>query len=829
MKDFNFEDIITENLSEGTISLITNIDDIESISKSPDIQPDDLIPILPLKGVMLFPGTMLPISVSRKSSLKLMNDAYKNELPIGVFSQTDDSIKEPGLKDIYHTGVLARVVRIITMPDNSHTALLQGFGRIRLLELSDSGKYLMGHVESYPENEPAKNDRKFQALVESCKDTAIKLMRTSETMVGMSFALNNINNKRMIINFICSNIPIENRERIVLLEQNNLYDRCFQLLNILQREYQFATLKIDLQVKTKEQLNQQQREYFLRQEMEHIQEALGEKGNADFVEKLIQKAKTKKWSKEIADYFYEQIEKLKRENESSMDYQMNSAYLEILVELPWNEYTKDNLNLTNAEKVLNKHHYGMEKVKERIIEHLAVLKVRGDFKSPIICLYGPPGVGKTSLGKSIAAAMKREYVRVSLGGVHDEAEIRGHRRTYVGAMPGRIISSIKKAKSSNPVFILDEIDKVGGMSNHGDPASALLEVLDPEQNFAFHDNYLDLDYDLSNVMFIATANNVSDIPAPLLDRMELIEVSGYLTEEKMEIARRHLVPKALENLGIQGLGVKIAKPAIEKIIEDYTRESGVRSLDKKITQLLRKVTVEFAKTGSVSELEIKQNQIKNYLGTEIFQRDKYEGNAVCGVVTGLAWTSVGGEILYIETSVNDTKQANLSLTGNLGDVMKESATIALQYLKANPDLLGQAPGLPEWVKEQYAKESISHNPTWSDFFATHSIHIHVPEGATPKDGPSAGITIATSIASAITGRKVRRSIAMTGEITLRGKVLPIGGLKEKILAAKRAGITDIICCEENRRNVEDIPEIYIKGLTFHYVKTVREVLEFALV
>ena len=827
MKDL-FDEIISDEGGSGHISLYANFDEPDARMIDFNITPNDIIPILPLKGVMLFPNNILPVSVSRKSSLRLVEEAQRENIPIGVFSQVDDSIAQPGEKDIYHTGVVAKVIRIIKLPDNSQTALLQGFQRIRLIGLEEGGNYLRGRVESFPEEVPAKNDKTWNAAVEACKETANKLMRSNEGMIGMAFALQNISEKALAINFICTNIPLENREKIVLLEETNLYDRAYKLLALLNREYQFLMLKHNLQQRTREQIDKQQREYFLRQEMERIEEELNDADDKDSVAKLKKKAEQLKWNEETKQFFEEELRKLGRLNPSSPDYQTSYTYLETITELPWNEYTKDNLSIKNAEKTLNKDHFGMEKVKERILEHLAVLKMRGDFKSPIICLYGPPGVGKTSLGKSIATAMRRKYVRMSLGGIHDEAEIRGHRRTYVGAMPGRIIKNIIKAKSSNPVFILDEIDKVSQNNVHGDPASALLEVLDPEQNAAFHDNYLDIDYDLSKVMFIATANSISNIPAPLLDRMELIEVSGYLTEEKIEIAKRHLVPKQLDNLGMKDSGIKLSKGAIEKIVEDYTRESGVRELDKKITALLRKITLEYAKTEELPAGEVKREDVKKYLGTEIFQRDKYEGNAQCGVVTGLAWTSVGGEILYIETSFNESKQGGLSLTGNLGDVMKESATIALQYLKANTKLLGKAPELPESVKEQLKKDGMNHTATWADFFATHNIHIHVPEGATPKDGPSAGITIATSIASAITGRKVRRQIAMTGEITLRGKVLPIGGVKEKILAAKRAGITDIVCCEENRRNVEDVPAVYVKGLTFHYVETVKDVLDFAL-
>ena len=803
--DFNFDEIIDETPVEGKISFIASIDNPVKGDIEQEVSPENIIPILPLRGVMLFPETMLPISIGRDSSLKLLKEAQKKDMAIAVFTQVDDSTDEPDYEQLYHTGVIGKVQKIIKLPDGSRTALIQGYSRVRLIELSWNGNYNIGRVDNYPETVPERGDREYMAVVDACRETAIKLMRASENMIGSAFALNNISDRTLIINFICCNLNISNRERIVLLEENNLFDRAYRLLGILQREYQYVTLKMDLQMRTREELDKQHKEYFLRQEMETIQEQLGEKGE-DEIMKMREKAQKMKWDEATAKVFNDALDKMSHMSSHSPDYQTEYTWAQMMLELPWGEYTKDNLNLNNAERVLNKDHYGMEKVKERIIEHLAVLKMRGDFKSPILCLYGPPGVGKTSLGKSIAKAMKRKYVRMSLGGLHDEAEIRGHRRTYVGAMAGQIIKNIKKAGSSNPVFILDEIDKVTQQTNHGDPASALLEVLDPEQNVAFHDNYLDTDYDLSKVMFIATANNISTIPAPLLDRMELIEVSGYLTEEKIEIAKRHLVPKELDNLGMKDTGVKLSKAAIEKIIEDYTRESGVRDLDKNINKVLRKVTLKYAKNGVLPESELKVEDIKEYLGTEPYSRDKYQGNDYYGVVTGLAWTSVGGEILFIETSIDSGKGGKLGLTGNLGDVMKESATIALQYLKEHCDLIGIQP----------------------DYFENHNIHIHVPEGATPKDGPSAGITIATSLASAITKRKVRKNIAMTGEITLRGKMLPVGGIKEKILAAKRAGITDILICHENRKNIEDIPAKYVKGVKFHYVENVKDVLDFAL-
>lgn len=806
MKDFKLEDIIEDSQVDGKISFITSIDHVIRGNIEQEIKTEDFIPVLPLRGIMLFPETMVPISIGRSSSLKLLKDAQKADAPIAVFSQINDSTDEPDFDQLYHTGVVGKVQKIIKLPDGSQTAILQGYHRIRLIELSSNGTYNVGRVENFPETMPARHDREYMAVVDACRETAIKLMKTNEQTIGSAFALNNMTDRSATINFICSNLNISNKERIALLEESHLFDRAYRLLGILQREYQYVSLKMDIQMRTREELDKQQREYFLRQEIENIQEELGEKGSDD-ISRMREAGKKKKWNEQTEALFNSSLEKLSRLSSHSPDYQVEYTYIQTLLDLPWGEYTKDNLNLSNAERVLNKDHYGMEAVKERIIEHLAVLKMRGDFKSPIICLYGPPGVGKTSLGKSIAKAMKRKYVRMSLGGLHDESEIRGHRKTYVGAMAGQIIKNIKKAGSSNPVFILDEIDKVGQQSNHGDPSSALLEVLDPEQNSAFHDNYLDTDYDLSKVMFIATANNINTIPGPLLDRMELIEVSGYLAEEKVEIAKRHLVPQELDNLGMKDSGVKLSKAAIEKIIEDYTRESGVRDLNKKINKVLRKVTLKYAKDGVLPEKDLSTTDIREYLGTEPYSRDKYQGNEYFGVVTGLAWTSVGGEILFVETSIDKGKGGKLGLTGNLGDVMKESATIALQYLKEHCDIIGIAP----------------------DFFENHNIHIHVPEGATPKDGPSAGITIATSLASAITRRKVRKNIAMTGEITLRGKVLPVGGIKEKILAAKRAGITDILICQENKKNIDEIPAKYVKGVKFHYVDDVKDVLDFALI
>lgn len=797
-----FED---EMANEGSISFITDIDAPDD--KVPDVDlKDEDIPVLPLRNMMLFPGTVLPVNIRRDSALKLLNEANSQGKIIGVFCQKDEKVEDPELSQIYKTGVLAKVMRILQLPDGSKTAILQGYGRIRIYEMYNSGPYLRGKVYKSVEDLPGKDDKEFNAIVEACKDTAEKYFNASGMQrIESTFAIKNINNKVFLINFICANLPISNQERIMLLEADSIKDRAMKLLSILNREYQFAMLKASIQMRTREELDRQQRDYFLQQEIKNLQEELGD-GSTNDIDELMQRGMKKKWKDEVYNIFEKELTKLEHMNPQSPEYQTQYNYLDTMLNLPWDEYTKDNLNLQNAEKVLNKDHYGMEKVKERILEHLAVLKLRGDFKSPIICLYGPPGVGKTSLGQSIAKAMKRKYVRVSLGGLHDESEIRGHRKTYIGAMPGRILKSLTKAGSSNPVFILDEIDKVSQQNYNGDPASALLEVLDPEQNFAFHDNFLDLDYDLSKVMFIATANNISNIPGPLLDRMELIEVSGYLTEEKIEIARRHLVPKELENLGMSDSKIKLSKSAIERIIEDYTRESGVRELDKKINKLLRKLTLEYVRTEALPEQEIKSKDLEKYLGVKEFSRDKYQGNDYAGVVTGLAWTSVGGEILFVETSLSPGKAGKLTLTGNLGDVMKESAVLAVEYLKAHADKLK----IDERIFENW------------------NIHIHVPEGAVPKDGPSAGITITTSLASALTQRKVRKNLAMTGEITLRGKVLPVGGIKEKILAAKRAGITDIMLCKENEKDINQIPEKYVKGVTFHYVEKVEDVLAFAL-
>ncbi|MCH5176570.1 MAG: endopeptidase La, partial [Prevotellaceae bacterium] len=736
-KMISIEDLLSEG-EKHTISVIANFDNAEFDKEMPEVTTDE-IPILPLRNMMLFPGTLLPVTIGRESAQTLLTEAEERKLLIGVFGQTEESTETPSQKELYKTGVIGRVLKLLRMPDGTRTAFLQGYQRVRLIEAHDGGKYMMGHVEAYPEELPAANDRAFRATIEACKDVADKFIQRGDGMkLDSSFTMRTLHSRVFFVNFLCASLPLNNAEHIMLLEQTHLHDRAIRLLELLNREQQFATLKANIQMQTHADLSQQQREYFLKKEMENIREELGE-GAQNEAEELRERAKQMKWNEATAQAFEKEVRKLEHQTPQTPDYATQYEYLNTLLQLPWGVYTKDQINIAAAERVLNQDHYGLESVKERILEHLAVLKARGDLKSPIICLYGPPGVGKTSLGRSIAKAMKRKYVRVSLGGLHDESEIRGHRRTYIGAMPGRIIKGLLTAGSSNPVFVLDEIDKVGQQTLHGDPSSALLEVLDPEQNKAFHDNYIDMDFDVSNVMFIATANNISTIPAPLRDRMELIEVSGYLTEEKVEIARRHLIPKQIENVGLQRTDVNFQKSAIEKIIEDYTRESGVRELDKQISKVLRKVTLQRSRLAEppTERQRIAANDIASYLGVERFSRDKYEGNAQVGVVTGLAWTSVGGEILFVETSLSKGKGGKLTLTGNLGDVMKESAMLALEYLKAHVDMLGLQP----------------------DIFEEWNIHVHVPEGAVPKDGPSAGITIATSIASALTHRRVRKRVA----------------------------------------------------------------------
>lgn len=802
--------IIKMNNKYTSIQMIADYEG--DINKLLDINITGDIPILATRNLVLFPGILMPVLVGREPSVKLIKKLQKNPDTIfGIFSQKDENVEYPVYNDLYNTGVYAKIVKVVEMPgaEKNVTAIIQGLGRCELEELVKTKPYYVGKVAPLAEDIEYSKDAGFKALYETVLDTAKNYIRLNEDMPDEAqFALDNIHNEVLTINYVCSNLPFEVEEKIRLIKAKNIQKRALDLLKLLDREIQLMKIKQDIFQKTRTDIEDQQKEYFLQQQIKNIKQELGHGDNSPETHELLILAKNKKWSPEASRAFYKELDKLEMCNPQSPEYSVLTNYLQNLVSLPWGLYTKDDLNINRAQRVLDHDHYGMEKVKERILEYISVLKLRGNLKSPIICLYGPPGVGKTSLGKSIAESLHRKYVRVSLGGVHDESEIRGHRRTYIGAMPGRIIKSIQKAGSSNPVFILDEIDKVTQTTVNGDPSSALLEVLDPEQNNAFHDNYLDVDYDLSKVMFIATANDLNTIPRPLLDRMEIIEVTGYITEEKIEIAKRHLLPKELENTGLDSAipKIKFNKAAFEKIIEHYTRESGVRQLEKQINKALRKIAYEKAVNGYIKENNITPNEIENLLGKAPFYRDIYQGNDYAGVVTGLAWTSVGGEILFIETSLNQGKGGKLTLTGNLGDVMKESAMIALQYVKAHIDNL-----------------NVDYR-----IFDNWNIHIHVPEGATPKDGPSAGITIATSIASAITQRKVRKNTAMTGEITLRGKVLPVGGIKEKILAAKRAGITDIMMCKENQKDIEEIPEKYRVGVQFHYVENVQQVWDFAL-
>lgn len=765
----------------------------------------DTIPILPLRNMVLFPGVALPVIIGRPKSMRLIKEAVHKKSLIGVVCQKEMGTEDPILEDLYTIGVIADIVRVLEMPDGSTTVILQGKKRFELNELTETDPYLSGKITVLEDTKPDKTDREFEALISTIKDLTIKMLgAVAEPPRDLIFSIKNNKNVLYVVNFSCSNIPSGSAEKQQLLLIGDLKERAYRLLFILNREYQLVELKASIQMKTHEDINQQQKEYFLQQQIKTIQEELGGNINELEIKELREKASRKKWPAEVAQVFEKELRKLERLHPQSPDYSVQTQYVQNIVNLPWNEYSKDNFNLSHAQKVLDRDHYGLEKVKERIIEHLAVLKLKGDMKSPIICLYGPPGVGKTSLGRSIAEALRRKYVRVSLGGLHDEAEIRGHRRTYIGAMCGRIIQNIQKAGTSNPVFILDEIDKITN-DFKGDPASALLEVLDPEQNNAFHDNYLDIDYDLSKVMFIATANNLNTISQPLLDRMELIEVSGYIMEEKVEIAAKHLVPKQMDVHGLKKGSVKFPKKTLQVIVEAYTRESGVRELDKKIAKIMRKLARKVASDEPIPT-SIKPEDLYEYLGAVEYSRDKYQGNDYAGVVTGLAWTAVGGEILFVESSLSKGKGSKLTLTGNLGDVMKESAMLALEYIHAHA-----------------AQFNIN-----EELFENWNVHVHVPEGAIPKDGPSAGITMVTSLVSAFTQRKVKKNLAMTGEITLRGKVLPVGGIKEKILAAKRAGIKELILCKENEKDINEIKPEYLKGLVFHYVSDIQQVVDLAL-
>ena len=763
----------------------------------------ETLSILPLRNTVLFPGVVIPITVGRDKSINLIKDAYKGDRIIGVVTQKNDGIEEPQAEDLHSVGTVAHIIKMLRMPDGNTTVIIQGKKRFRIKEFTQTEPYYKANTERFEETRPDKNDEEFQAIVSSLKDTALQIIQKSQHIpTEAGFALNNIESQNFMVNFISSNMNASSFEKQQLLELPDLKERATAVLSHLAKDLQMLELKNQIQNKVKVDMDKQQRDYFLHQQIKTIQEELGEKSFEQDIEEFKARAKTKKWNKEVAEIFEKSIGKLSRMNPHAAEYGIQTNYVELLLDLPWGEFTTDNFDLKNAEDTLNQDHFGLDKVKERILEHLAVLKLKGDLKAPILCLYGPPGVGKTSLGKSIAKALGRKYIRMSLGGLKDESEIRGHRKTYIGAMPGRILQNLKKVQSANPVFILDEIDKVG-TDYHGDPSSALLEVLDPEQNSTFYDNFLENDFDLSKVLFIATCNNLATIQPALRDRMEIIDVSGYTVEEKIEIAKQHLLPKQIGENGLKKAQLKLNDKQLEFIIENYTAESGVRGLEKRLSKIARFVAVHVAKDTAIPK--INEEAIAKILGPS-HEKAKYQGNDVVGVVTGLAWTQVGGDILFIETSLSKGKGAKLTLTGNLGDVMKESATLALEFIKSHNEQLNID----------------------ADVFENYNIHLHVPEGATPKDGPSAGIAMLTSLVSALTKRKVKKHLAMTGEITLRGKVLPVGGIKEKILAAKRAGIKEIILCADNKKDIDDIKPDYLKGLQFKYVNQMTEVLELAL-
>ncbi|MHA7057347.1 endopeptidase La [Aquimarina sp. M1] len=764
----------------------------------------EMLSILPLRNTVLFPGVVIPITAGRDKSIKLLNEANNGNKTIGVVSQKEEDVENPTSKDINKVGVVARILRVLKMPDGNTTVILQGKKRFKINEILEEDPYIKASILEVPEARPSKENEEFNTIIDSIKELALEIIKESPNIPSeASFAIKNIESSSFLINFVSSNLNLPVDEKQKILEIDNIKDRALATLKYMNLEFQKLELRNDIQNKVQHDMSQQQREYFLHQQMKTIQEELGGVSHEDEIEEMQTRSKNKKWDEKVKKHFDKELSKMRRMNPQVAEYSIQRNYLDLFLDLPWNEFSKDKFDLKRAKRILDRDHYGLDEVKKRIIEYLAVLKLRNDMKSPILCLYGPPGVGKTSLGKSIAEALGREYVRVSLGGLRDEAEIRGHRKTYIGAMPGRIIQSLKKAGTSNPVFVLDEIDKLSA-GNQGDPSSALLEVLDPEQNSEFHDNFLEMGFDLSKVMFIATSNSLNTIQPALRDRMEIINVTGYTIEEKVEIAKQHLLPKQLIEHGLDKSNLKIGKIQLEKIVEGYTRESGVRGLEKQIAKMVRYAAKNIAMDEPYN-IKVNNEDVVEILGIPRLERDKYETNEVAGVVTGLAWTSVGGDILFIESILSKGK-GNLSITGNLGKVMKESATIAMEYIKANADMLGINP----------------------DIFSNYNVHIHVPEGATPKDGPSAGITMLTSLVSLFTQRKVKKSIAMTGEITLRGKVLPVGGIKEKILAAKRAHIKEILICEDNKRDIEEIKAEYLKGLKFHYVKEMSEVLELAL-
>ena len=803
MINFDEFDMANEGATTHVVPIVAEVpQDIDDADLQANSKLD--LAILPLRNVVLFPGMTMPVSIGRDKSMRLVKEAVNRHVPIGVVCQIDSKADNPGQNDLYTMGTVASIIKVLQLPDGGTNVILHGRSSFVLNQITQEEPYLRGTVTLTDIELPRKGDKEFAVVMASVKEITLKILANmGDNGQEMAFALSNIDSPFFMINYLANNIPFEAKQKQQLLEERNLRQRAFMLYSMLRQEEQLVELKADIQSRTREDLTQQQREHFLQQQIRTIQEELGT--TDEDLNELDARAAKKKWSDAVEAVFQKEMKKLERLNPQSPDYSVQYSYLDTFLSLPWEHYSKDYFNLKKVEEKLNKDHYGLEKVKDRILEHLSVLKLRGDLKAPIICLYGPPGVGKTSLGRSVAEALHRKYARISLGGLHDEAEIRGHRRTYIGAMPGRIIQALVKCETSNPVIVLDEIDKVG-QDYKGDPSSALLEVLDPEQNSKFHDNYLDVDYDLSKVLFIATANNLATISQPLLDRMELIEITGYITEEKVQIAKRHLLPKQLEENGFKRGEIKMSDDVFTAIIENYTRESGVRELEKKIGKVLRKIARLKAREDDYPT-RITLTNLKDYLGVPDYSRDKYEGNDFVGVVTGLAWTAVGGEILFVESSLAKGKGDKLTLTGNLGDVMKESAVIALQYLKAHCDMLGLN----------------------SEEMDKYNVHIHVPEGAIPKDGPSAGVTMVTSLASSFTGRKVRDHLAMTGEITLRGKVLPVGGIKEKILAAKRAGITDIVLCNENKKDIDQINAIYLDGLTFHYVRTIKDVLDLALV
>lgn len=801
-KIFSIDNLSLQEIQSDAelIPLMTPEDEEEMNNES---LPEDLA-ILPLRNTVLFPGVVIPITAGRDKSIKLLNDANAKGKIIGVVSQIDEDVEEPTTNDIHKIGTVAQIMRVLKMPDGNTTVILQGKKRFEIDKFTQEEPYLRATIKEVVEKRPEANDNEFKTIVDSIKDLAIEIINESPNIPSeATFAIKNIDSNPFLINFVSSNMNLNVKEKQDLLQIGDLKERALETLRYMNLELQKLELKNDIQSKVRTDLDQQQREYFLQQQMKTIQEELGGVSYEQEIEEMRTKAKTKKWNKDVEKHFEKELSKLQRTNPNAPDFGIQRNYLELYLELPWDEVTKDNFDLKRAQKIIDRDHFGLEDVKKRIIEHLAVLKLRNDMKSPILCLYGPPGVGKTSIGKSVAEALGREYVRISLGGLRDEAEIRGHRKTYIGAMPGRIIQSIKKAKTSNPVFVLDEIDKLSS-SHSGDPSSALLEVLDPEQNGEFYDNFLEMGYDLSKVMFIATSNSLSTIQPALKDRMEIIKMSGYTIEEKIEIAHKHLVPKQLKEHGLTNKHLTIGKKELEKIVVGYTRESGVRGLEKKIAEMVRNAAKSIAMDEEYN-VKVTAEDIINVLKSPRLERDKYENNDTAGVVTGLAWTSVGGDILFIESLVSKGK-GTMTMTGNLGTVMKESVTIALEYIKANADVLGIKPE----VLEKY------------------NIHIHVPAGATPKDGPSAGIAMLTSMVSSFTQKRIKKNLAMTGEITLRGKVTPVGGIKEKILAAKRANIKEIILCSENKPDIEEINPNYIKGLTFHFVDMMSEVIDIAI-